>query len=79
MLTSTCITEGIRVYGVPDSFSRYLTGQLVVMGQVRSSLYQVDANLGYWKKLLDQTDSVIQEGLTKDEQKAAKKKQTQVF
>ena len=42
-----------RIYPVTEELSQFLNSQLKSSGQVRSNLFQVDANQGFWKKALD--------------------------
>ena len=41
-----------RSYPVPDELAQFLSTQFKSVGQVKSNLFQVDANQGYWKNLL---------------------------
>ena len=41
-----------RSYPVPGELAQFLSTQFKSMGQVKSNLFQVDANQGYWKSLL---------------------------
>ena len=41
-----------RIYPVTEELSQFLNSQLKSSGQVRSNLFQVDANQGFWKKAL---------------------------
>jgi formylglycine-generating enzyme required for sulfatase activity len=40
-----------RIYPVTKELSAYLDPQVVNAAQIRSNLFQVDANSGYWKKI----------------------------
>ena len=41
-----------RFYPVSDELSGFLNSQLKSMGKIKSNLFQVDANEGFWKKAL---------------------------
>ena len=41
-----------RDYPVTSEFAQFLSTQFKSIGQVKSNLLQVDANQGYWKKVL---------------------------
>ena len=41
-----------RVYPVSEELLKFTDSQLRSAGQVRSNLFQIEANLGYWKKVL---------------------------
>ena len=42
-----------RVYQTPESLATYLKSITATAGQIKSNLFQIDANLGYWKRLLN--------------------------
>jgi hypothetical protein len=58
-----------KLYSVPDSLSKYVTSQIQSAGNVRSNLLQIEANIGYWRKILDYQEPQMPEGLAKDQQK----------
>ncbi|MFN8790833.1 MAG: hypothetical protein ACK5Y2_05185 [Bdellovibrionales bacterium] len=63
-----------KVYETPEPLAKFIKSQLATAGQVRSNLFQIEANLGYWKKLLDYQDPALPQGLTKDQQKQFQKR-----
>jgi hypothetical protein len=46
------ITQVRYVYESPTSLTQFILGQSRSAGAVRSNFFQIDSNLGYWKKLL---------------------------
>jgi formylglycine-generating enzyme required for sulfatase activity len=56
-------------YDTTESLSKYIKSQIQTAGQMRGNLFQIEANLGYWKKLLAYTDPQVPEGLDRDHQK----------
>lgn len=58
-----------KVYEIPESLAKYLKSKVSTAGQVRSNLLQIEANLGFWKKVFDYQDPSMPEGLSKDQQK----------
>jgi len=68
-----------KVYESSESLTKYLKSQIQTAGQIRSNLLQVEANLGFWKKIFDYQDQVMPEGLTKEEQKSFSRKQKEKF
>lgn len=68
-----------KVYESSESLTKYLKSQIQTAGQVRSNLLQIEANLGFWKKIFDYQDQVMPEGLTKEEQKDFSRKQKEKF
>ncbi len=63
-----------KIYDTPASLAKYLHSQIQTAGQLRSNLLQIDANLGYGKKLLDYKEESAPAGLTRDQQKDYQKK-----
>jgi hypothetical protein len=49
------ISYHFQIYEVPEALSKFVLSQFKTAGQIRSNLFQIEANLGYWKKLLDFT------------------------
>jgi sulfatase modifying factor 1 len=65
-----------RTYPVTKELEAYLGSQVASAGQTRANLFQVDANSGYWKKVLQYDEAEVPkvEQLARDvapEQKAA--------
>ncbi len=79
MFTEFNISTVEKIYETPEALAKYIRSQTSTAGQVRSNLFQIDANLGYWKKLLDYQDIPTPEGLTKDQQKDFQKKSKERF
>lgn len=63
-----------RTYPVTPELSSFLDGQVRSTGQTRANLFQVDANSGYWKKVLQYDEPAIAKDLPKDQVKAAREK-----
>jgi formylglycine-generating enzyme required for sulfatase activity len=63
------ITKTVKIYEATPELLKYIKSQIQTSGQVRSNLFQIKANGGYWKKLLDYEDPKMPEGLSKEEQK----------
>lgn len=59
-----------KSYPVTAELKKFTDGQVSSAGQVRSNLFQIDANAGFWKKLLQYSEEQIPKTLTKEEQKA---------
>ncbi len=57
-----------KVYETPESLAKHLKSQNGNAGQVRSNLFQVEANLGFWKKLMGY-DPKMPENLSKDQKR----------
>ncbi|MFZ3229530.1 MAG: SUMF1/EgtB/PvdO family nonheme iron enzyme [Pseudobdellovibrio sp.] len=68
-----------KVYDTPENLSKYLKSQIQTAGQVRSNLLQIEANLGYWKKVFDYQDPSMPDGLAKEQQKEFQKKSKERF
>lgn len=73
------ISRAEKVYESPESLTRYLKSQIQTAGQVRSNLFQIEANLGFWKKVFDYQDPQMPEGLSKDQQKVFQKNSKERF
>lgn len=61
------ISSQNKIYETPENLSKYLKSQFQTSGQIRSNLLKVEANLGYWKKILDYQEPLPPEGLSKNE------------
>jgi len=70
-----------RTYPVTPELKAFIDGQVKNAGQVRSNLFQIDANLGYWKKILQYEDHeiVVAKPQSKEEQKQARKLENERF
>ncbi|OFZ11196.1 MAG: hypothetical protein A2Z20_10900 [Bdellovibrionales bacterium RBG_16_40_8] len=58
-----------KVYETPEALAKHLKSQNANAGQVRSNLLQVEANLGFWKKLVGYEDLAMPENLSKDQKR----------
>ncbi len=56
------IQQGVRVYQTPKELSDTIRSQMSVAAQIRSNLFQIEANLGFWKQLLGYHDPAQPEG-----------------
>ena len=45
-----------KVYDTPETLAKYLKSQIQTAGEIRNNLLQIEANLGFWKKVLDYKD-----------------------
>ena len=45
-----------KVYETPESLAKYLKSQIQTAGEIRNNLFQIEANLGFWKKAFDYKD-----------------------
>lgn len=63
-----------KIYETPEALSKLISSQSKTAGQMRSNLFQIEANTGFWKKILDYEDPVMPQGLDKDGQKVFKLK-----
>lgn len=68
------ISKVVKIYESSENLTQYIRGQLSAVGQMRSNLFQIEANLGFWKKLLDYKDLKAVEGSTKETQKEISEK-----
>jgi hypothetical protein len=73
------ILNNQKVYETPEALAKYIKSQIQTAGQTRSNLLKIEANLGYWKKILDYQEPTQPEGLTKDQQKEFSKKAKATF
>jgi hypothetical protein len=64
-----------HIYDVPESLNKYIRSQIQTAGSLRNSLLQIEANKGFWKKILDYSDLELPAGLSKIEQKEFNKAQ----
>jgi formylglycine-generating enzyme required for sulfatase activity len=58
-----------RVYDIPVELQKYVSSQIKTAGQLRSNLFRITANLGYWKKILNYMEPIPPPHLTKTEVK----------
>ncbi len=68
-----------KVYETPEALEKYLKLKVSTAGQVRSNLLQIEANLGFWKKVFDYQDPSMPEGLAKDQQKEFRRRAKERF
>ncbi|MBK7844400.1 MAG: hypothetical protein IPJ71_11995 [Bdellovibrionales bacterium] len=68
-----------KAYEMPESLAKYLKSQNGNAGQVRSNLFQVEANLGFWKKLVGFEDSPMPGNLSKDQRRQLQDQQKTRF
>jgi formylglycine-generating enzyme required for sulfatase activity len=60
------IASMTKIYEVPAALAKFVQSQIQTAGQIRSNLFQIEANLGYWKKLLDYKESSNKDSVVKD-------------
>jgi formylglycine-generating enzyme required for sulfatase activity len=63
-----------KIYETPEALSKLISSQSKTAGQMRSNLFQIEANIGFWKKILDYEDPVMPQGLDKNGQRVFKLK-----
>lgn len=70
-----------KSYPVTEALGQFLSSQVRSSGQVRANLYQIDANLGFWKKALGYEEPArFREKVSdKKERKALKQEANQHF
>jgi len=74
-----------KSYPVTKALKDFLESMQKSAGQVRSNLYQIEANLGFWRKVLDYKDETPQipneqlKALPKEDQKRLKEEEKQRF
>lgn len=68
------ISKVVKLYESSESLNQYVRGQLSAAGQVRSNLFQIEANIGFWKKILDYTDLKTDRAGSKEIQKQISEK-----
>lgn len=52
-----------KVYEIPDSLQKYLRSQVTTAGEIRNNLFQIEANLGFWKKVFEYTDPELPQNI----------------
>ncbi len=52
-----------KVYDTTESLQKYLKSQFTTAGEVRNNLFQIEANLGFWKKVFDYTDPELPQNI----------------
>ncbi len=63
-----------KIYPVPEDLDLFIKAQTKSAGQTKSNLFQIDANVGVWKKLLGYEDKVvIGKRIPKDERERLQK------
>jgi formylglycine-generating enzyme required for sulfatase activity len=63
------ISTILNSYEAPLALTKFVKSQIQTSAQIRSNLFQIQANLGYWKKLLAYEDPQLDPQLSKDQQK----------
>jgi len=66
------ISTVVRIYKTPDVLTKHLKSVVNTTGQVRNSLYQIEANVGFWKKVLDYKDPEVPSALIEIQKKIRK-------
>lgn len=61
-----------KVYETPESLAKYLKSQIQTAGEVRNNLLQIEANLGFWKKVLDYQDADMPDAIKQMQSKLGK-------
>ena len=61
-----------KVFDTPESLSKYLKSQIQTAGEVRNNLLQIEANLRFWKKVLDYQDAEIPLSIAEMQKKLGK-------
>ena len=69
------ISQVEKVYETPESLAKYLKSQIQTAGEVRNNLLQIEANLGFWKKVLDYQDAEIPDSIKQMQSKLGKDSQ----
>ncbi len=64
-----------KVYETPESLAKYLKSQIQTAGEVRNNLLQIEANLGFWKKVLDYQDAEMPDTIKEMQSKLGKDSQ----
>ena len=82
-LSKPALREQILIFPIkgrdsPQSLKSFVRSLTHSAGQIRSNLFQIEANLGYWMKMLD-FSSVDTSNLSKQEKKALKQQQKEDF
>lgn len=71
-----------RNYPVTEALASFLDSQVTAAAQVRSNLFRIEANTGFWKKVLQYTDVEFKEQLARDatdEQKKTFREKSKLF
>jgi hypothetical protein len=68
-----------RSYPVTDKLQVLIKTPVEAAGQARGNLFQIEANLGYWKRLLNWEEAKAPENLTKDQKKEYAKTEKERF
>ncbi|MBK7963830.1 MAG: ankyrin repeat domain-containing protein [Bdellovibrionales bacterium] len=61
-----------KVYETPESLAKHLKSQIQTAGEVRNNLLQIEANLGFWKKILDYQDAEMPDAIKQMQSKLGK-------
>lgn len=73
------VSQVEKVYEPTPELTTFLKSQIQSAGQVKSNLYQPEANLGFWKKILNYSDKPISQNLPKEEQKKRQAQNKLIF
>jgi hypothetical protein len=57
------ISQVEKVYETPESLAKYLKFKIRTAGEIRNNLLQIDANIGFWKKVFDYQDTEIPDSI----------------
>lgn len=63
--TEYTISSLEKIYQCPEALASYIKSLTKTAGQIKSNLFQIEANFGYWKKILDYKDT-MSESLAKE-------------
>ncbi|MFN3453747.1 MAG: ankyrin repeat domain-containing protein, partial [Pseudobdellovibrio sp.] len=66
-----------KIYSIPENLSKFINSQIITSAQVRNNIFQIEANLGYWKKILDYKDPEMPAALV-NMQKSLHKNSSQI-
>tara|TARA_B110001454_G_scaffold64823_1_gene62998 strand:+ start:47676 stop:50933 length:3258 start_codon:yes stop_codon:yes gene_type:complete len=66
------ISQVEKVYEMPASLAKYLKSQIQTAGEVRNNLLQIEANLGFWRKVLDYQDAEMPDAIKQMQSKLGK-------
>lgn len=79
MFPEFIISSHGRVYQVPQELADFVNSQMATASQIRSNLFKIDANLGYWKKLLGYQFKQVPREYDKKNAKEFKENQKKIF
>ncbi len=61
-----------RIYKSPEMLNKFIKSSSGTVGQIKSNWFQIEANIGFWKKMIGYTDPELPSGLSKDDLKEQK-------